>query len=219
MKTELTFEQTRVLGVFLEKEVTTPDQYPLSINAITTACNQKSNREPVVEFSEVDVQNLVDELVDLRLLADARASGRVTKYRHRFYGSEFSAFSFNREKAAILCVLFLRGPQTPGELRTRTGRLANFTDVGQVEACLTELAHDENGPFVVKLAREPGKRESRFAHLFSGEINPDELASHTLTTQSSVADSELAAQVAQLSAEVETLKSELAAIKEALDLE
>ena len=217
MKTELSFEQTRVLGVFLEKEVTTPDQYPLSINAITTACNQKSNREPVVEFTESQVQNLVDELVHLRLLSDTGAGGRVAKYRHRFYGSEFSAFKFNKEKAAILCVLFLRGPQTPGELRTRTNRLANFSDVNQVEACLNQLAQDENGPFVVKLAREPGKRESRFAHLFSGEVAQIEYASVSTGGQSNV--SELEAQVLELTETVAELKAELAQIKQSLGIE
>ncbi|MCU4677146.1 DUF480 domain-containing protein [Catenovulum sp. 2E275] len=219
MKTKLSFEQTRVLGIFLEKEVTTPDQYPLSLNAITTACNQKSNREPVVEFSESQVQNIVDELVQLRLLSDASSGGRVAKYRHRFYGSEFSAYQFNQQQAAILCVLFLRGPQTPGELRTRTNRLANFTDVAQVESCLNQLAADQNGPFVVKLAREPGKRESRFAHLFSGEVNLAEHKESLAYSASSADNSELAQQVADLTEEVSQLKAEIASIKQSLGIE
>lgn len=217
MKLTLSFEQTRVLGVFLEKEITTPDQYPLSINGVTTACNQKSNRDPVVNFSEGEVQTIIDELTQLRLISDTGPSGRVTKYRHRFYGSDFSAFNLTSQQAAILCVLFLRGPQTPGELRTRTNRLADFNDVSEVDACLNELLADENGPFVVKLAREPGKREARYAHLFSGE--PD--LSQTLAAASEptpAAQSELEQQVTELSLEVAALKTEIANIKQALDL-
>ena len=216
MKLELTAEQIRVLGVMLEKQVTTPDQYPMSINAITTACNQKSNREPVVDYSEVEVQNIVDELIQQRLLADAGPSGRVNKYRHRFYGSEFSAFNFNSAKAAILCLLFVRGPQTPGELRTRSQRLHPFNDVTQVENCLNELANAEDGPFVVKLAREPGKREHRFGHLFSGEITESPATNH-LASASAINNTgvsaeefaELKAQVAQLTAELAELKNQL----------
>ncbi|WAJ71219.1 YceH family protein [Catenovulum adriaticum] len=218
MKLTLSFEQTRVLGVFLEKEITTPDQYPLSINGVTTACNQKSNRDPVVNFNESDVQNIVDELTQLRLVSDTGPSGRVTKYRHRFYGSDFSAFKFTAQQAAILCVLFLRGPQTPGELRTRTNRLADFSDVNQVEACLTELLNDENGPFVVKLAREPGKRESRYAHLFSGDVDLEQAPAPSIDDNGST-HSELESQVKQLSIEVESLKAEIIKIKQAVNID
>ncbi|AWB67138.1 hypothetical protein C2869_12145 [Saccharobesus litoralis] len=218
MKQTLSFEQTRVLGVFLEKEVTTPDQYPLSINGITTACNQKSNREPVVSYSEVEVQNIVDELVQLRLLAEASdSSGRVAKYRHRFAGSDFSAYPFDKAKVAIICVLFLRGPQTPGELRTRAQRLYPFADVGQVESILEQLANEDE-PFIVKLPREAGKRESRYAHLFSGEVNSAASVSDVTPASSGSSNEEHELRISQLEQEVTELKAQLAEIKSALDL-
>ncbi|KMT65779.1 YceH family protein [Catenovulum maritimum] len=214
MKNKLTAEQLRVLGVMLEKQVTTPDQYPMSINGITTACNQKSNREPIVDYSESQVQNVVDELVNLRLLSDTGPSGRVTKYRHRFYGSDFSSYQFSQEQAAILCVLFLRGPQTPGELRTRTQRLASFSDVQQIESCLQELAEHADGSFVVKLEREPGKRESRFAHLFADVEISQAVAATTTSTFASNNDSELQQRVDELEQSVAELKAELAELKQ-----
>lgn len=161
-------EQCRVIGVMLEKETTTPDQYPLSINALTNGCNQKSNREPVMALSEYEVQNIVDELVQMnQLMVDHKASGRVNKYFHRFCNTEFGNLKFTSQQRAIICVLLLRGAQTPGELRTRTNRLAEFADVSEVEAALDDL-QDLNGQVLVKkLAREPGKRESRYVHLFT----------------------------------------------------
>lgn len=161
-------EQCRVIGVMLEKETTTPDQYPLSLNAITTACNQKSNREPVMALTETEVQNIVDELEQSnQLMIDHKASGRVNKYFHRFCNTEFGSLQFSPQQRAIICVLLLRGPQTPGELRTRTNRLADFADVSEVESAL-EALQDLNGQTLVKkLAREPGKRESRYVQLLS----------------------------------------------------
>lgn len=165
-------DQCRVIGVMLEKETTTPEQYPLSLNGITTACNQKSNRDPVMSWSETDVQNIVDELVQMnQLMVDAKASTRVSKYFHRFCDTEFGSLKFTPQQRAIICVLLLRGPQTPGELRTRTNRLADFSDVSEVEEALTQL-QDLNGQTLVKkLEREPGKRESRFIHLLSTDDN------------------------------------------------
>ena len=136
----LSKEQCRVIGVMLEKETTTPDQYPLSLNAITTACNQKSNREPVMGLTEVEVQTIVDELEQSnQLMIDHKASGRVNKYFHRFCNTEFGSLQFSPQQRAIICVLLLRGPQTPGELRTRTNRLADFSDVSEVESALEAL--------------------------------------------------------------------------------
>lgn len=161
-------EQCRIIGVMLEKETTTPEQYPLSLNSITTACNQKSNRDPVMSLTESDVQNVVDELVQAnQLMVDQKASTRVNKYFHRFCNTEFGSLQFTPQQRAIICLLFLRGPQTPGELRTRSTRLADFADVSEVENALTQL-QDLNGDVLVKkLAREPGKRESRYVHLLS----------------------------------------------------
>jgi len=161
-------EQCRVIGVMLEKETTTPDQYPLSLNAITTGCNQKSNREPVMALAETEVQNIIDELEQSnQLMVDHKASGRVNKYFHRFCNTEFGSLQFSAQQRAIMCVLLLRGPQTPGELRTRTNRLADFADVSEVESALEVLQELNGQTLVKKLAREPGKRESRYVQLFS----------------------------------------------------
>ncbi|TPH15651.1 YceH family protein [Litorilituus lipolyticus] len=163
-------EQARVIGVMLEKETTTPEQYPLSINGLANGCNQKSNREPVMSLSESDIQNIVDELVQMnQLMVDHKASGRVNKYFHRFCNTEFGSLQLTLQQRAIICVLLLRGPQTPGELRTRTNRLADFSDVSEVEAALTALQDLNGNVLVKKLAREPGKRESRYVQLFSDE--------------------------------------------------
>lgn len=170
MDMNLSLEQMRVIGCLLEKEVTTPDQYPLSLNSLTLACNQKSNREPVLSLSESDVQNVVDELREKRLIREESGFGsRVVKYKHRFCNTEFSDLQFSEQELGIICTLLLRGPQTPGELRSRTNRLCSFKDVHEVETVLTKLAERDNGALVVRLPREPGKRESRFAHLFGDQ--------------------------------------------------
>lgn len=162
--------QCRVIGVMLEKETTTPEQYPLSLNGLMNACNQKSNREPVMVLSESQVQNIIDELIELNLVSDQGAfSGRVAKYAHRFCNTEFGSLKLTQQQRAIICVLFLRGAQTPGELRTRTNRLAEFSNVSEVESCLVKLQLLDGQEWVMKLAREPGKRESRYMHLFSDQ--------------------------------------------------
>ncbi len=172
MDITLTFNETRVIGSLIEKEITTPDQYPLSLNALVNACNQKSNRDPVVELEESTVQQVIDELVRKRLVTEKSGFGsRVTKYQHRFANTEFSELQFSEQQLGVICVLFLRGAQTPGELRSRTSRLCRFADVHEVELTLRNLAEREEGPLVVKLPREPGRRESRYAHLFSGEVD------------------------------------------------
>lgn len=166
---ELTSLEARVVGALIEKEITTPDQYPLSLKGLTVACNQKSNREPVMNLTEEEVQNTVDTLSKRNLVAEVIFGSRVTKYKHRFCNSEFSELQLNSRQLGVLCVMLLRGPQTPGELRTRTQRLCEFDDVGAVETSLETLVNFPKGALIVKLAREPGKRESRFMHLFSGE--------------------------------------------------
>ncbi len=167
----LTFNETRIIGSLIEKEITTPDQYPLSLNALVNACNQKSNRDPVVELDEVTVQQVLDDLVKKRLVTEKSGFGsRVTKYQHRFANTEFSELQFTEQQLGVICVLFLRGAQTPGELRSRTTRLCRFADVHEVESTLRSLAEREEGPLVVRLPREPGRRESRYAHLFCGEV-------------------------------------------------
>lgn len=171
MNLELTLHETRIIGCLIEKEITTPDQYPLSLNALTNACNQKSNRDPVLDLDEATVQQTVDQLVKKRLASEQSGYGsRVPKFQHLFCNTAFGTLKFSPQELGIVCELFLRGPQTPGELRSRASRLCRFSDVTEVEAVLTGLALREDGPFVIRLAREPGKRESRYAHLFSGEV-------------------------------------------------
>ncbi len=184
MDITLDFNETRVLGSLIEKERTTPEQYPLSLNALVGACNQKSNREPVVELDEGTVQRVVDGLIRKRLVTEKSGFGsRVAKYRHRFANTEFSELQLDEQQLALLCVLFLRGPQTPGELRSRTARLCGFADVQEVEGVLRAMMEREEGPLVTRLPREPGRRESRYAHLFSGELEIPAGDHHTTPAQ------------------------------------
>ena len=169
MNRNLTLYEARVIGSLIEKEISTPDQYPLSLNALTNACNQKSNRDPVLELDEATVQQTVDGLIKKFLVNRSSGFGsRVTKYQHRFCNTEYGDLRLSEQELGIICELLLRGPQTPGELRTRTERLCKFADVGEVEATLTRLM-ERDEPLVVRLPREPGKRESRYAQLFSAE--------------------------------------------------
>ncbi|EIU6866551.1 MULTISPECIES: YceH family protein [Vibrio] len=208
MKVELTAIEARVIGCLIEKEVTTPDQYPLSLNALTNACNQKSNREPVMALSESDVLDAVDALIERRLVSDESAfNSRVSKYQHRFCNTEFGDLKLSEQEKGIICCMLLRGAQTPGEIRTRTNRLATFHDVKEVEAVLEHLASEEKGPFVVKLPREAGKRESRYMHLFCGEVDVSAMAAAVPATSSS------SERVAQLEQEVAELREELDALK------
>ena len=172
MNIELTLHETRIIGCLIEKEITTPEQYPLSLNALTNACNQRSNRDPVLELDEAEVQQVVDGLIRKFHVSEQSGYGsRVRKFQQRFCNSNFGVLKFSPQELGIVCELFLRGPQTPGELRSHASRLCRFGDVTEVEAVLVQLARREDGPFVVRLPREPGKRESRYAHLLSGEIS------------------------------------------------
>lgn len=218
-------EQCRIIGVMLEKETTTPEQYPLSLNGITTACNQKSNRDPVMSLAESDVQNLVDELVQMnQLMVDHKASGRVNKYFHRFCDTEFGNLKFTPQQRAIICVLLLRGAQTPGELRTRTNRLADFADVTEVENTLTQLQALNGQTLVRKLAREPGKRESRYVHLLSDfdescVAEPNAMTTDTAITSNATTDNEdiLNQRVSDLEQKVASLTEQVACLLELID--
>ncbi len=213
MEMNLSANEARVIGCLMEKEVTTPDQYPLSLNGLTTACNQKSNREPVMELDEITVQETVDALVAKRLLREESGFGsRVVKYKHRFCNTEFSELQLSPQEYAVVCVLLLRGPQTPGELRTRTGRLCEFGDVQQVDRVLQHLAGREGAPLVQKLPREPGKREHRFAHLFSGEIDLSALPAAAPEDAAG-----LEARVAELEQQLAEMQQALAALQTRLD--
>lgn len=178
MHIELSPYEARVIGCLLEKEITTPEQYPLSLNALTNACNQKSNREPVLELAEEVVQQILDELVKKHFVSEQTGYGsRVPKYKHRFCNSEFGVLKFSEQELGIVCALLLRGSQTPGELRTHTSRLCSFSDVQETEVALENLIERSDGPFVTKLPREPGRRESRYMHLFCGEVQLTEISS------------------------------------------
>lgn len=171
MNIELTALEARVIGCMIEKQITTPDQYPLSLNALTNACNQKSNRDPVLDLDERAVQQIVDSLIRKHMVIERSGFGsRVPKYQHVFCNSEFGSLRCSPLETAIVCELLLRGPQTPGELRTRAARMCAVSDVGEVEAALDALMTRQDGPYVARLAREPGRRESRYAQLFTGVV-------------------------------------------------
>jgi hypothetical protein len=218
MPIELTTCEARVIGCLIEKQISTPDQYPLSLNALTNACNQKSNRDPVLALDERQVQAAVDGLMRRQLVLEKSGFGsRVPKYQHLFCNTEFGSLRFSPQQTAIVCELLLRGSQTPGELRTHAARLAPFRDVTEVEAALEDLMTRPDGPFVVRLPREPGRRESRYVHLFSGEASPlaEEPADGTGASHASEAQesSALSDRLAILEAVVEELRREVVELR------
>jgi len=215
---QLSSHEARVIGSLIEKQITTPEQYPLSLNALVLACNQKSNRDPVLELTVQAVQELIDALSRKHLVIEKSGFGsRVPKYQQRFCNTEFSALQFTPQERAILCELLLRGPQTPGELRSRASRMAPFSDVSEVETALEHLAQDPAGPRVVQLPREPGRRDSRYAHLFSGEIHAAPGASARSAEPSlEEAPDALTERVSALEQQVRELREELAAVSASL---
>jgi hypothetical protein len=216
MNIELSATEARVIGCLIEKEITTPDQYPLSLNALTNACNQKTNRDPVLELSESVVQQTVDSLMKKYLVSDKSAGygGRVTKYKHRFCNTEFGSLKFSAQELGVICVMLLRGPQTPGELRSRTNRLCEFTDAEQVEHTLKNLMSRQDGPFIARLARAPGARESRYAHLFSGTLESAPEPAHE-EPQAVPGGPTLSERVSTLEQQVEQLRAAIDALNRA----
>ena len=202
--------ETRVLGSLVEKEVATPDYYPLSLNALINACNQKSNRHPVMNLDEDAVREALDSL-NAKGLAGAAggADSRVTKYEHRLQ----EAFNFSRPETAVLCALLLRGPQTPGELRGRTERLHQFGGLDEVLSALQHLMNREP-PLAKVLPRQPGTKEARYAHLLSGDVETGEAEPAPEAASSFVSpDSE---RITRLENEVASLKEEIASLKQHL---
>jgi uncharacterized protein YceH (UPF0502 family) len=191
----------------MEKEVTTPDYYPLSLNALVNACNQKSNRDPLMNLDEGAVREALDSLNRKGLAGAAGgADSRVTKYEHRLP----EVFNFERRESAVLCVLLLRGPQTPGELRSRTERMHRFSDLDEVQAALHRLI-ERQPPLVKMLPRQPGTKEPRYAHLLSGEVEGWEPPAEADSARAgSSADGE---RIARLENEVESLRAEVAGLK------
>jgi uncharacterized protein len=212
MRVELDSLQARVIGCLIEKQLTTPDQYPLSVNALVSACNQKSNRDPVMSLDEATVQGTLDALSRKHLVLERSGFGsRVPKYQQLFCNTEYGTLKFSPQELAVVCELLLRGPQTPGELRARAGRMAPFTDVSEVEAVLQGLMARESGPLVARLAREPGRRESRYMQLFGGEAPAQAVVEERAAEGASSAPGSetLAARVARLEAELASLRDEI----------
>ncbi len=214
---DLSANECRVIGCLLEKSVTTPDQYPLTLNALTNACNQKSARDPVMSLSQGVVQNTVRQLESRHLLRVEDNFKRGTeKYSQRFCNTSFSELQFDSAEYAIVCLLLLRGPQTPGELRTRSARLHEFADNDAVVDALKGLIERDGDPLVVKLPRTPGRKDSEYMHRFAGEIDVDahiEQAAETRAASGSARSSvaELERRIADLEAEVALLKERLQA--------
>jgi hypothetical protein len=212
----LTSAQARVLGALVEKEVTTPEYYPLSLNALINACNQRSNREPVMNLDEEAVRMALHRLEDLHLAGRARsADGRVAKYEH-WLGE---AFNFSRAETALLCVLLLRGPQTPGELRGRTERLHRFDEISEVLAALQKLMEREP-PLAAVLPRQPGTKEARYAHLLSGGVESlaaSFAAEPAFVRREAGQDSGQEERIAQLEATVAELQQEVKALRQKID--
>ncbi len=218
----LTPTQARVLGALIEKEVTTPEYYPLSLNALVNACNQKNNREPVMALDDVEVRQALHGLEDEHLAGPVRGDGRVTKFEHRCQ----EVFNFTRGETALLCVLLLRGPQTPGELRGRTERMFKFDELSDVQTSLQKLMSRE--PALVKLLpRQPGTKEARYTHLLSGDVESFEPAASRFTESTAQAyasasyssslspdeSDDLKERMAQLEAEVAILTRELGELR------
>jgi uncharacterized protein YceH (UPF0502 family) len=200
----LSAEEIRIISALIEKELTTPEYYPLTLNSLVLACNQKSNREPVVNYSDVLVSNTIENLRDKGLVRRVTGSDmRVPKYRQNFT----EEMGFTPQETAVMCVLMLRGPQTPGEIKGRTGRMFNFENLIQVTDILNALATKET-PLVVKLPRQTGTKENRFAHLLSGE--PVFESDTAETVLPAVTGERLEA----LEGEISSLKLEIAEIKE-----
>ena len=217
MALQLSDVEVRVLGALIEKESTTPEYYPLSVNALLNACNQKSNREPVMALDENAVRQALRSLTEQVLVRSAGGDSRVAKYEHRLN----ELYNFHRHEIAVLCVLFLRGPQTPGELRTRAERMYAFEDLDAVLAALNLLMRREP-PLVKVLPRQPGTKESRYVHLVSGDTlptgHPSPIASGDETVSvaagPSAHTSAAGERIAQLEEEVSALRRELETLRE-----
>jgi len=213
---ELNDNEVRVIGCLIEKSVVTPDQYPMTLNALTNACNQKSSRDPVMSLTQGAVQRTVRDLEAKHLVQTAENfKSRVEKYSQRFCNTRYSDLQFSDAELAIVCLLLLRGPQTPGELRSRSGRLYNFEDIAEVTQALNDLGQREAGPLVVKLPRAPGRKDSEYMHLFSGEVDIDAYVSAIPSAKAT--DSGTRTSVADLEARIRDLELEVAAIKTRLD--
>lgn len=211
MEIKLTETEVRVLGSLIEKDITTPEYYPLSLNALMNACNQKSNRDPVMQLDEDAVRDALEGLQQQRMAGPARgADSRVTKYEQRLQ----EVFNFTRAETAVLCGLLLRGPQTPGELRGRTERLHHFEALDDVQSALQKLMQ-RDPPLAKVLPRQPGTKESRYAHLLAGDVVEAEAPAHIgAAAERGSADGE---RIARLEEEVAELRREVGEVKDQLE--
>lgn len=218
MSEALAVDEVRVIGCLIEKSVITPDQYPLTLNGLTSACNQKSGRNPLMSLEKGAVQRTVRDLEIKHLMrTEENFKSRAEKYSQRFCNTRYSDFQFDPPQLAIVCLLLLRGPQTPGELRAHSGRLHSFADNAAVVGSLTELLEHEGNPLVVKLPRTPGRKDAEYMHLFSGSVDIEAHVSQARAVmpagaagRSSVSD--LEQRVRALEAEVAELKQQLQAL-------
>jgi hypothetical protein len=209
--------EARIIGSLMEKSMITPDQYPLSLNALVNACNQKSSREPVMSLSEREVAATLEGLQKRYLVREKSGfGGRVPKYHYRLYNDEIGEFRFSPAERAVVCLLLLRGPQTPGELRSRAGRMHEFADTDEVERTLEALMGYDDGPFVARLAREPGRREARYAQRFCGDVPADARVEvwSAPEPRPPAADGDLQARLERLEQRVAALEAALAAFTE-----
>jgi uncharacterized protein YceH (UPF0502 family) len=212
---ELTPNEARVIGCLMEKSVITPDQYPLSLNALVNACNQKSSREPVLTLEPGVVQRTVNDLIAKRLVMVQEFGSRVDKYQQRLCNTHFAEIKFSPAEFAVVCLLLLRGAQTPGELKAHSGRLYEFADPSEVDATLESLLTRGDGPFVARLPREPRRKDHAYAHLFGGPIESVPLSASAADDAEPPAPARPSA-LAVLEARVTALEQELAALKRSL---
>ena len=218
MLEQLDEKEARVIGCLIEKSIVTPDQYPLTLNALTNACNQKSSRDPVMSLTQGEVQHTLRTLEGRHLVrTEENFKSRTEKYSQRLCNTRYSELQLDTPGLAIVCLLLLRGPQTPGELRSRSGRLHTFADNAEVVSALNELIEREPEPLVVKLPRTTGRKDSEYMHLFGGPIDIDahvaaaEATRAAAPAQHSGGIAELSERVSRLEAEVAELKEQLAA--------
>jgi uncharacterized protein YceH (UPF0502 family) len=213
---QLDDKEARVIGCLIEKSLTTPDQYPLTLNALTNACNQKSSRDPVMSLSQGEVQHTVRVLEAKHLVrTEENFKSRTEKYSQRFCNTRYSDLQISPAEVAVVCLLLLRGPQTPGELRARSGRLYTFADNAEVVTTLDGLVNREAGALVVKLPRTPGRKDSEYMHLFYG---PVDVEAHVAQTSTARPASSSRGGVAELTERVERLEAELAQLKKQMGL-
>ncbi|NKB99418.1 MAG: DUF480 domain-containing protein [Pseudomonadales bacterium] len=215
----MTQEEIRVLGCLMEKSVVTPDQYPLSLNALTNACNQKSSREPVMSLVQVEVERVINNLQSKHVVTvDENFRKQVAKYAHRFCNTPFSDYQFDAAQFAVVCVLLLRGPRTPGEIKANSGRLHTFETNESVVETLNTLLDYDGGPLVAMLPRKSGRRDSEYVHLFAGEVVEavDEPRRAAVPTSRLATSERAAVGESGLTARVVALEDEVAELREAI---